>query len=70
MYCPDNYDAFREHDARQEREEREYRAKLPVCAWCGEPIESEMCYDIGGDNYVCEECMEEAKDYTENHLED
>jgi hypothetical protein len=68
MYCPDNYDAFSQHDAQQEREERKWLARLPECVWCGEKIKSEMCYDIGCDALVCEECMEGVKTYTENHM--
>jgi formylmethanofuran dehydrogenase subunit E len=64
-YVPDNYDAFRRHDAEQE----EWLSKRPVCEYCGEPIQDDYLYKIGGELY-CEECMNDlfrhdAEDYEE-----
>ena len=54
MRVPDNYDAFIRHDA----EQQEYLESLPICDKCGEPIQDDYLYDIGGDIY-CEDCMKE-----------
>lgn len=54
MNCPDNYDAFAQHDAEQERE----LDRLPVCEYCEEPIQDEYAYYIEGAWY-CENCMKE-----------
>jgi formylmethanofuran dehydrogenase subunit E len=54
MYVPDNYDAFRRHDAETE----EWLSKRPICEYCDEPIQDEFLYDIDGTLY-CEECMKE-----------
>ena len=54
MYIPDNYDLFVAHDAEQER----MLAKLPICSECGEPIQSDECYEIN-DELVCPQCLEE-----------
>lgn len=65
----DNYDLFAQHQARQDREEKEWLARLPVCSACEYPIRSENCWVIG-DEIFCEECIDSFKDYTENHEED
>ena len=54
MYCPDNYDAFCEHEARQEKA----LAKLPECSECGHPIQDDTCFNIN-DELICNECMNE-----------
>lgn len=48
----DNYDLYKRYD----RQQAEYEAKLPLCACCGEPIQSERMFDIGG--WYCEECKD------------
>lgn len=63
MYCPDNYDAFLEHEARQEK----WFERLPVCSECGEAIQDEECYEIG-DELFCLDCIESKKVYTENYV--
>mgnify|MGYP003375706017 CR=1 FL=1 len=50
----DNYDLWKEHDARQE----EALARLPKCYECNEPIQDEMCYKIDGKS-ICESCLKE-----------
>lgn len=65
----DNYDAFDAHDREQERREKEWLRKLPICSKCRYPIRSEECWVIGDEIY-CEECIDGFKDYTENHMED
>ncbi len=53
MYTDDPLRDFARHDAEQARE----LAKLPVCAECGEPIQTEECYEIN-DELICPECLE------------
>ena len=53
-YIPDAYDQWVRHD--QEMEDALKR--LPVCADCGEPIQTEYLYEIDGD-LICEDCMRE-----------
>ena len=43
---------LRAHEARQEA----WLAKRPKCECCGEPIQDEHLFDVGGDIF-CEECM-------------
>lgn len=66
-HCPDNYDAFDRYDAEQEREERNWLARLPECAECGKKIKDEECYELGGDLY-CADCIDSHKVYTENFM--
>ena len=54
MDCPDNYDAFEQHDAEQEKQ----LDRLPVCEYCEEPIQEEYAYYIEGAWY-CTRCMNE-----------
>lgn len=68
-YCPDSYDAFRDHSERQERAEREWLRKLPRCSKCGEKIRDDECYVIGDEIY-CEDCIDSFREYTENHMEE
>lgn len=56
---PDNYDLWEQH----EREQEKALEELPVCAECGEPIQTEFCYEINGE-YICEDCIEGHKVYT------
>ncbi len=65
MYIPDNYDAFRQHDAEQQR----LLARLPKCSMCGERITDEQFYDIDGELF-CLNCMEQNKVYTDNYIEE
>ena len=67
MYCPDNYDAFCQHDAEREERLSKYIAQAPECSVCGEKITDEECYEIGGE-FFCNECIENAKVYTENYM--
>lgn len=52
MYVLDNYDAYRDHEARQEAELK----RLPKCEHCGERIQDDFLYEIDGGLY-CESCM-------------
>ena len=68
-YIPDYNDAFNGYETEQERAERAWIRKLPRCSKCGEPIRDEDCWVIGDEIY-CEYCIDEFKDYTENHMEE
>ena len=46
----------------KEREEERWLKSRPVCAWCGEPIQDEYCYEINGD-LVCGRCIEDCRTY-------
>lgn len=41
-------------------EQQEQLARLPVCADCGEPIQSDYAYE-GGAGLICENCLEDYK---------
>lgn len=49
---PDNYDMWESHDRKQERR----RSDLPVCDYCGEPIQEEHFFYINGECF-CEDCL-------------
>ena len=34
----------------------DYIEKLPKCAYCGEPIQDDYCYEINGE-VICEDCL-------------
>ena len=62
----DNYEAWKMHDA----EENESLDRLPVCDYCGEPIQDEYLYEIDGELY-CEDCMKEHfRKPTDKYMED
>ena len=63
----DNYDAFCQHQAQQDRQEREWLARLPECSECGEKITDDECYEMG-DYLVCLECIGNFKVRTENYM--
>ena len=54
MRVPDINDELRMHEAEQEA----YLESLPKCCKCGEPIQDDYLYDVGGDIY-CEDCMKD-----------
>ena len=41
---------------------------LPMCAECGERIDSEFCYEINGE-IICVTCMEQYKKFTADLME-
>lgn len=45
------------------------RKRLPMCAECNRPIETECFYEIC-DEYICEDCMEQHRHWTDDFLED
>ena len=52
MCIPDYNDLYAMHEARQERELRKY----PKCAYCGERITDDECYEIN-DELICTDCL-------------
>ena len=59
---PDNYSLWEAHEAEQEK----LLERLPVCRYCGEPIQDDHYFYIEGVIY-CEDCMNEK--YS-RHIED
>ena len=53
MNIPDNYSQWLDHEQQMERQ----LAKLPVCADCGNPIQTETAFYING-KWICENCIE------------
>lgn len=64
MRIPDNFDIWDAHDIEMERR----RTRLPQCDYCGEHIQDEYYYEIGGE-IICEECLNEHF-RKENYMED
>ena len=62
-YVPDNYDMFLAH----EQKEEDRIARLPVCEWCGEPIQDEQFYHLDGE-YICKACMDDKLVYTSDFI--
>ena len=54
MYVPDNYDQYRQYEARQEAE----RELLPTCCECGDKITDDRCW-MFGDEPICDRCAEQ-----------
>lgn len=43
--------------------------RLPVCTYCGEPIQDDFCYEIN-DEIICEECLNEHyRHYTDSYID-
>ena len=40
-----------------DRNEHNHLQRLPRCEECGEPITDDWCFELGQDEYVCEECL-------------
>lgn len=59
----DNYDLFERHDAENEK----WLSSRPICSCCGEHIQDDMLYDIGG-KLICEECIKEFRHCTDNYM--
>ena len=54
MYTDNPIADFNRHDA----EETAALERLPKCEYCGEPIQDDFYYDIGGD-IMCYECLKD-----------
>ncbi len=51
---------------RWDAEQQAALERLPECAECGEPIQDEVCYALGG-VYICPDCLETVyRVYTED----
>lgn len=50
----DNYDLWVQHDRRQQKQ----LERLPVCAYCDEPIQDDFYYEIEGE-IICKHCLDE-----------
>ena len=64
MLIPDNYDIFEAHERQIERRLKQ----LPVCNRCGEPITSEVAFDVDG--LWCESCFENWRKEVMVYVED
>lgn len=51
MYCPDNLDAFYEHESDQQR----MLDRCPICSDCGDPIQEAHLFNVNGDLF-CFDC--------------
>lgn len=64
------WDAASDYDRYSARRERDLE-KFPKCAWCGEPITDDHCYEINGDlvhtdcatDYLDENCKVDTDNY-------
>lgn len=56
MWTDDPLADFERYDAEQERR----LARLPLCSVCGEHIQDEEAYFIGG-RWICEDCIDSFK---------
>lgn len=64
-YCPDNYDLYTAHEARQQRE----LERLPVCSECDNPIQTEKFFLIN-DEFICPQCLiDNYRKDTEDYIE-
>lgn len=52
MNVPDNYDQWLAHEAKQEK----LLERLPVCRYCGEPVQDDYYFCIDG-RVWCDECL-------------
>lgn len=53
FYTDDPERDFLREDAKKQKE----LERLPKCAECGEPIQSERCYEVDG-GLICQDCLE------------
>ena len=60
----DVYDLWQLHDDEQEKQLKE----LPVCDYCGEPVQDEYYYQIN-DEVICTRCLNEyCRKVTEDYV--
>ena len=65
FYTDDPIADFYRHDAEQAAK----LDKLPVCSYCGNPIQDEMLYKLADGQKVCTSCIEDCKKWTEDFIE-
>ena len=63
MKVPDYYDFCDMHF----NEEARQLERLPICAECDEPIQTEYCYMFNGE-LICEHCLKEHRRDTEDYV--
>lgn len=64
-YCPDNLDAYKAHEEKQNRSAE----RLPRCEICGEPIYDRYLFLIN-DETICPACLvREFRKETEDYIE-
>ena len=51
-------DPIRDYD-RYDAERQRAQDRLPQCCECGEPIQSDECYELDDGKYFCPECLDE-----------
>lgn len=66
---PDNYTFFCINDEEIRAEREEIKKRLPRCAWCGQAIWDDECYDIEGE-IVCPDCLNKRKVWTQNLMKE
>jgi len=65
FYSDDPIRDYENWDAEQQRR----LDKLPKCSECGEPIQTEECYEIN-DELICPDCMEtNHRKWVEDYVE-
>lgn len=60
---PDYYDFCNMHECEEMKYEK-WLADQPICAECGEHIQTDMRYLIGGE-YYCEDCVSKSAELVE-----
>lgn len=61
-------DPLRDAEAR-DRDQQAGLDELPRCAYCGEPIQDDYCWEID-DEIICEECLNEHyRHYTDSYID-
>ena len=54
---------------RHEAEQEEALQRLPVCCECGEPIQTDECYEFYGE-LICPKCLEDNhRKWVEDYVE-
>lgn len=65
MWSNDPVADFERYDAQQEAK----LVRLPRCSECGEPIQSDECYEIN-DELICPECLKNNhRKWVEDYVE-
>ncbi len=61
---PDNYSQWESHEAKQEK----WLNSLPVCNYCGHPIQDEKLFDFDGDCYHVDCITKQYLKWTEDYI--
>lgn len=69
-YFGDPDDALKQY----EKDEAAYLSRLPVCSYCGEPIQDERMYAVpvmpDATLFFCEKCMDDFQVWTEYYTKE